>query len=107
MPFEVFLTDRARRDLDNARAFIARHAPETAEKWYADFLTALLALETNPQAYPLAEESKEFLFELRQFLHRTRSRRTNRALFTIVGEQVRVLAIRRPGQQAVQPGDLH
>jgi plasmid stabilization system protein ParE len=106
MTFEVVLTERAQHDLDDACHFIARHAPETAEKWRREFLESLLKLESHPQACPLAAESAEFSFELRQYLHRTRSGRVNRALLTIVGNQVRVLAIRRPGQQAVRPEDL-
>lgn len=106
MPLEVYITDRAYRDLNEARTFISRHAPETAEKWYAEFVEALLGLGKNPQAYSLAEEGKEFPFELRQYFHRTRSGRVNRALFAIFGNEVRVLAIRRPGQQSIRAEDL-
>jgi plasmid stabilization system protein ParE len=106
MPHEVILTDRAIRDLNDATRYISRHAPETAEKWRRDFLESLLTLENNPHAYSLAEESKEFPFELRQYFYRTRSRRLNRALFVVLENQVRILAIRRPGQEAVGPHDL-
>lgn len=106
MVFEVIVTSRAQRDLNEARTYIARYAPETAEKWYIEFLRALCELENHPETHPIAAESKDLPFELRQFLHRTRSGRVNRALFTIVGSQVRVLAVRRPGQRAMKPEDL-
>src|SRR3954452_19005973 len=98
MRFEVLLTERARRDLEDARRFIAQHAPEAAERWYFGFLKALLELEKKPESRPLAAENADFPFELREFLYRMRSGRVSRALFTIVRDQVRVLAIRRPGQ---------
>jgi plasmid stabilization system protein ParE len=106
MRFEVLITERAYSDLGEARAFIARHAPEAAERWYYGFLEALLALEENPRTWPVAEEGSDFSFELRQFLFRSRNGSVSRALFTIVGEQVRVLAVRRPGQRLVTPNDL-
>jgi len=93
MRFEVFITQRAQDDLNSAREFIAWHAPETAERWYADFLKTLLVLEQNPERWPLAAENEAVPFELRQYLYRTSSRIANRALFTIVNNQVRVLAI--------------
>lgn len=98
MRFTVLLTDRAVRDLNQGRDYIRQSSPETADRWYSSFLKALLRLEENPQARSLAPENADFPFELRQFLFRTRSRLANRALFTIVGNEVRILAIRRPGQ---------
>lgn len=106
MAFEVVVTERAQRDLNDARAYIARHAPETAERWYVEFLRALLKIGETPYSFSIAEESTEFPFELRQYFHRTRSGRVNRALYTIVESEVRVLAIRRPGQELVKPEDL-
>lgn len=96
MDFEVLVTQRAERDLAEARTYISRYAPETAQRWYVEFLAALQNLQKNPHTYPLAPEGKDLGIELRQYLHRTRSGRVNRALFTIVGAQVRVLGIRRP-----------
>jgi plasmid stabilization system protein ParE len=105
MRFEVFITRRARRDLDEARGFIAKHAPEAAERWYVGFLKAVLELEKNPQAKPLAAENADFPFELREFHYRTKSS-VSRALFTIVRNEVRVLSVRRPGQELATREDL-
>jgi plasmid stabilization system protein ParE len=104
--YTVLLTARALRDLENARDFIRQSAPETAERWYRSFLDGLLSLEKNPESRSLAPESAEFPFEVRQFLFRTKSRLANRALFTIVGGEVRILAIRRPGQPLITRDDL-
>jgi plasmid stabilization system protein ParE len=106
MRFEVYITDRAYRDLIEARQYIANRAPEAADRWYFGFLEALLALESQPQTWALAAEDRDVPFELREFLYRTRSGAVSRALFTIVSDQVRVLAIRRPGQDSVGLEDL-
>ncbi|MBS0207719.1 MAG: type II toxin-antitoxin system RelE/ParE family toxin [Planctomycetes bacterium] len=98
MRFDVVLTARAIRDLERARDYLRQAAPEAADRWYGNFLTALLRLEVNPESRSLAPESAEFPFELRQFLFRTKSRFANRALYRIVGKEVQILAIRRPGQ---------
>jgi len=104
--FTVVLTARAISDLEAAREYLRQFAPETAERWYLSFLETLLQLETSPEIWPLAPESAEFPFDLRQFLFRTRSRRANRALFTIIGDEVRILAIRRPGQPLITQDDI-
>jgi len=106
MAHEVYLTERAQSDLTSAREYIARQAPETAERWYADFLHSLLILEQSPESWPLAPENDQFAFDLRQYIYRSRSGKPNRALFTIVGKQVRVLAIRRPGQPLAKAEDF-
>lgn len=106
MPFTVVLTARALRDLQDARDYIRQSAPETADHWYYSFLQALLRLEENPESRSLAPENQEFDFELRQFFFRTKSRLASRALFTIAGNEVRVLAIRRPGQPLIAGGEI-
>jgi plasmid stabilization system protein ParE len=102
----VVLTARAQRDLEAAHRHIATTAPETAASWYRNFLYSLLRLEENPEIWPEAPETARFSFVLRQLLFRTKSRYANRALFTIVGSEVRVLAIRRPGQPLINKADI-
>lgn len=106
MPFTVILSNRALRDLEVAREYLRSVAPDIAERWYRTLLDALRQLEGDPLSWPLAPESEKFPFELRQFLFRTKSRRANRALFMVVGNEVRILAIRRPGQPLVTKRDV-
>lgn len=106
MSYQVQLTERAISDLEEARRFIAQSAPETAQKWHTRFLEALKRLADNPEFCPLAPETTKVKYELRQFLFRTKSRNANRVLFTIIEGEVRVLAIRRPGQPLATPADL-
>lgn len=60
MRFEVLITARAQSDLNEARAFIAKHAPEAAERWYFGFLEALLALEQSPRIGQSRRKTKAF-----------------------------------------------
>lgn len=106
MRYTIVLTARAIRDLDVARSFLRQLAPETAEKWYVGFLESLAKLESQPELWPHAPENAQFSYELRHFFYRTKSRRANRALFTIVGNEVRILAVRRPGQPLITKKDL-
>lgn len=106
MRFTVALTARAVRDLDSACAYIGQASPEAAKRWRVGLLKAVLQLGANAEIWPLAPESEQFPFELRQCLFRTKSRRANRILFTIDGDHVRVLAIRRPGLPLVTKDDF-
>lgn len=106
MLYTVTLSERACADLQQARDYIRQQAPDAAERWYLSILTAMLRLEKNPQAFPLAPENTQFDFELRQFLFRSKSRRANRVLFRITGTKVQVLAIRRPGLPLLSRSDL-
>jgi plasmid stabilization system protein ParE len=106
MMHKVILLGRAERELREATAHIAQQAPETAERWFNSFIAALDTLAENPNRCGLAPESDLFPDEIRQFLYRTKSRYPTRALFTIVGEEVRILMIRRPGQALLREEDL-
>ena len=94
MNYRVVLQRLAVQDLDEAYTWAARNAPETAARWLDRFRDALKTLDTNPQRCPLAREVRKVVVELREFLF---GRKPNvfRVVFTIDGETVRVLRIRR------------
>ncbi len=106
MTFDLIYTERAKCDLNAATDFIAERAPETAERWFEGFVAALETLRHNARIYSLAPESARCSIEVRQFLYRTKSRRVNRALYTIRGSTVVILAIRRPGQDLLTDEEL-
>jgi plasmid stabilization system protein ParE len=81
MTYHVLVTTRAERELNQATDWIAKNAPDTAERWFRGFVKAILTLEENPERCALARENPEFPFELRQLLYGRR--RSYRALFTI------------------------
>lgn len=106
MTFELIYTDRAKQDLQRAADYIARDSPETAQRWFESFISALESLRMDAPIYGVAPESRDCTLEIRQLIHRTRSRRANRALYTIRETKVYILAIRRPGQDLLTSDEL-
>jgi plasmid stabilization system protein ParE len=106
MKYELFYTERAKRDLAEATDAIAKNAPETAQRWFEGFVRALSTLSRDAEIYSLAPESTHSAVDVRQFIYRTKSRRANRALYTIQGARVCILAIRRPGQDLLTQQEL-
>jgi len=106
MSYDVVYTGRAKRDLQRATEAIARNAPETAQRWFDGFVAILQTLSTDATVYSLAPESDQCSVEVRQILYRTRSRRANRALYTIRDTTVYILAIRRPGEDLLTEEEL-
>src|SRR4051794_36535902 len=98
MSYQVRVLARARADLDGIVAWIAERSPEGAARLVARFEEALVRLEQNPFVAPIASESQELGEEIRHVMFRTRAGRTYRALFVVVGDEVRVLRVRGPGQ---------
>ena len=94
MKYQVLLQRLAVRDLDEAYGRAAQHAPTNAARWLERIRAALQTLDTNPQRCPLARENAKVEFELREF-HVGRRPNVFRAIFTIDGDNVRVLRIRR------------
>lgn len=104
MTYQVILTDRAARDLDEAYQWCAERASETAVGWCNGFLDALNSLGHNPERCPLAAETRKLSVEIRQFLYgRVRS---YRALFLVREQTVVVLHIRHTARREVKPEDL-
>jgi len=106
MTYRVRVLARARHDLDGFIAFVAERSPEGAARLLARFEDALARLETNPFVAPIASESEELGEEVRHIMFRTRAGRTYRALFVVVGDEVRVLRVRGSGQPPLKPEEF-
>ena len=106
MSYQVRVLERARRDFEDLVAWIAERSPRGAERWVASFEEALSILERNPFVAPIAAESEELREEVRHVMFRTKAGRPYRALFVVVGEEVRILRVRGPGQPPVTREDI-
>jgi plasmid stabilization system protein ParE len=108
MSFLVRVLRRAERDVEEILHFIAevRKAPNGALRWYRAYEAALNRLAKEAGTLPLAPESDYVEYEIRQILFRTRKGRTYRMLSTIVGDEVRVLHVRGPGQDIMAARQL-
>lgn len=103
--YRLVVLRRAERDLDAAVDYIAERAPLAARRWLAGFNKELQSLEHNPQRCGLAPETGLLGLEVRQLIYRAKSGSASRAIFTIAGDEVRVLRIMRPGQSNLTSED--
>ncbi len=105
MTHRVVITAEAKANLRSAYEWAAQHAPETAARWLERFEAELKTLDRNPRRRPLAPEDKLVDSEIREFIFGWR-RGAYRALFTIVGDEVRILHVRRAARDLATPSDL-
>lgn len=105
MTHPVIVTKKAKDDLRHYYAVAAEHAPETTARWLNRFEEALQTLSTNPTRCPLAPENDLVDQPIYQFLYGKRTARY-RALFTIEGDHVLVLHIRRGTMDKAAEADL-
>jgi plasmid stabilization system protein ParE len=106
MSFRVVVLARARLDVGTIYDWIADRSAEGAQRWLDQFEKATATLATNPFLAPLAPESDRFDIEIRHILFRTRAGQTYRAVFTVEGEEVRILRVRGSGQPPLRRGDV-
>jgi plasmid stabilization system protein ParE len=104
MKYQVVLTDRAARDLDEAYQWYAERVPETAVRWYNGFLDTLNSLADNPERCPLAVEARKIAIHVRQLLYGRN--KSYRALFLVRNQTVVVLHIRHTAQNEINIRDL-
>lgn len=104
MSYQVELSDRAGRDLENAYRRYAKQVPETAVRWYNGFLAALEGLANHPQRCPVAPQSRKLGVETRHLLYGRR--RSYGAYFVVRQEMVLVLHIRHTARRQPRPEDL-
>ncbi len=106
MTYRVRVLARARDDLHGFVAFVAERSPQGAARLLTRFEDAVARLEENPFVAPIAPESEELGEEVRHIMFRTKAGRTYRALFVVVGEEVRVLRVRGSGQPPLKPEEF-
>jgi plasmid stabilization system protein ParE len=108
MSYRVFTVPAAERDIHRAVKWWADHrSGEQAERWYTRIYPAIGTLSETPDRCPVASESDLLPGGLRQLHFGVGSRATHRIIFTIVGQEVRVLRVRHVAQQSLSLEDLH
>lgn len=106
MKFCVKTLRKAEADIRSITKYIYERSPQGASAWLDAYRKARSRLETAADSCALADENEHFEIEVRQALFKTKLGRIYRMLFTIVGEEVRILRIRGPGQAPVFPEEL-
>lgn len=106
MAFQVLVLRRAEEDMRAAADWIAQHSAQSADRWFNGLVDALSSLADNPERCGFAPENESSNYQLWQLIYRPRTGRTFRAIFVVVGNQVRVLRIRGAGQDLLAPDEL-
>ncbi len=96
--YRVEPTDKALVDAGEAYFWINEQSKGAALGWYDGLMKAFRSLEKNPLRCPLAPESVFFEEEIRQLIYRK-----YRILYTVEGETVFVLRVRRGAQEYLKP----
>lgn len=100
MTFLVELTAQAEEEAEQAFLWIAKRDPDGAARWWQGLVEAVLCLEQIPLGCSLAPEDPYFEEEIRMLLYRRRAGQF-RILFTVRGQQVQVLHIRRASRDVL------
>jgi len=103
MTYTVRVLAKAEDDVEVILTWLRERSPQGAATWLKRFIDACEALKTDAARWPLAPESSEFDYPTQQFIFKTPRGRKYRILYTIVGDEVRVLRVRGPGQDLITP----
>jgi hypothetical protein len=106
MKYSVQVMPRAMIDVNCCLQFIEQHSKQGAATWLKSFELCRDGLAVSPLSHSLAPESEFVDYEIREVRFQTRRGRPYRMLFTVVGDRVKVVHIRGPGQDFVSADNL-
>lgn len=106
MSYRIRLTETAEADYEGRLTALAERSPDAARELHARYLEALARLRDFPLSCGLAHEDPRFTEELRHLLFGVYPKRKYRALFTVRGDEVVILAVRAPGEKPIHPRDI-
>lgn len=103
MRYLVRLSEDAEADYEERLTSLAERSPAAARRLHASYLDALARLRDFPLSCGFAYENTKSPEELRHLLFGDNPKRRYRALFTVRGDEVVILAIRAPGERPINP----
>jgi len=103
--FHVNVTARARRDIEEVVEVFAVSAPLSVARWQDRIWSAMSQLAFTPTRYALAAEADDLGIELRELIFGKRSG-AYRILFTVTGQTVRIMHVRRASRGPLTLDDL-
>jgi plasmid stabilization system protein ParE len=98
MAYTVRTLPRAEFDAQQIYDWISERSPDGARRWWLAFEEACDRLKRETVDHALAPEADWIGREIRQSLFKTPQGRYYRLLYVIVGNEVRVIRVRGPGQ---------
>jgi len=107
MRFCVIILPQAEADIERqARWWSDHHSMEQAISWFDLIHEQLGSLSNLPESHSLSQENDDFPYEIRDRLLGAGFRPSYRAVFTVRGERVYVLTVRRGSQGRIHPDDV-
>ena len=101
MKYEILISPRAMRDIDEVAAYIELDSPANAQRWLHGVREAIASLADLPRRCPPARESHPDGPEFRQLVFGS-----YRILFTITGQIVEVVHIRHGHRSNAGPEQI-
>jgi plasmid stabilization system protein ParE len=103
----LIILPQAKADvLRNAAWWADHHSSEQAAIWLDAVQSQLESLAEFPESHSLSAENDDFPYAIRDKLLGLGSRPSYRAVFTIKGDTVFVLTVRRSAQDVLRPSDV-
>jgi plasmid stabilization system protein ParE len=106
MKYNVVSLRRADDDVRHITHWLAERSLQGAKSWLEAYEQMIMRLTEEAPSFSASIEDSECDVELKQGLFRTRRGQMYRVVFTIVGNEVRILRIRGPGQPTLQQDEL-
>jgi len=106
MKRRVLALQRADDDVRHITRWIAQRSPQGANAWLDAYERMFVRLGTQADSCAAAEENEDCKLSLQQALFGTSGGAIYRAVFTIVGGEVRILRVRGPGQPPLAIDEL-
>ena len=98
MTHVIRMLSDANRDFATIVEWLQSKSLDGANRWIDAFDAALTAITEAPLQQSLASEDEFIRRDVRQYFFSTKQGRRYRIVFTVVGNEVRVLRVRGPGQ---------
>ncbi len=107
MSYGLVILPQAKADVRrNAEWWAHHHCPEQAAIWLDTVQSQIESLIVFPESHSLSAENDEFPYEIRDKLLGLGPRPSYRAVFTVKGDTVYVLTVRRSAQNLLRPSDV-
>jgi plasmid stabilization system protein ParE len=107
MTFRVIILPRAIAEIEaNAQWWAVNHSIRQAVVWFELVYQQLHSIALQPESHALSEENGKFRYEIRDRLLGSGFRPTYRAVFTIRGDTIYILTVRRGSQGRLRPDEV-
>lgn len=106
MSYWIHVLPAAQEDLELIVDRLLAKAATAAANWIEAYEQALATLAEEPERQAFSMEAKRLRLPIRDLLFKTSQGHRYRLIYLVVGDEVRVLRIRAPGQPFLRKKDF-